>query len=240
VDYEDRPQVTRLRRISQIVFFLLFVRLLARAKISNSSGADTRSLHPINYFFKLDPLTALVNLLAGHTLSSALIWSLIILIPTFFLGRFFCGWICPLGSMNQFVDSIGSKSMRRKTLIASNRYKKWQATKYFLLIAGLVAALFRSNTIGWNDPFSLVVRSIEVSFLPAAASKKYYVVYQPHYWPSVLMGVDFLALLLMNLRVTRFWCRALCPLGALLGMATRWSILGLPRTQPLATSAAAA
>jgi polyferredoxin len=60
-----------------------------------------------------------------------------------------------------------------------------------------------------------------VSVLPAAASKKYYVVYQPHYWPSALMGVIFLALLLMNLRVTRFWCRALCPLGALLGVAAR-------------------
>jgi len=32
---------------------------------------------------------------------------------------------------------------------------------------------------------------------------------------------------LMNLRVTRFWCRALCPLGALLGVAARWSFLGL-------------
>jgi polyferredoxin len=218
---------TRIRRISQIAFFLLFVWLLARVKMNYSSGADSRTLHPVNYFFKLDPLVALVNLFSGHTLALALIWSLIILIPTFFLGRFFCGWICPLGSMNQLVDSIRSKSMRRKKLIASNRYKKWQVTKYFLLIAGLVAALCRSSIVGWIDPFSLLVRSMGVSILPAAASQKYYVVYQPHYWPSVLMGVAFLALLLMNLRVTRFWCRALCPLGALLGMAARWSILGL-------------
>jgi polyferredoxin len=54
-----------------------------------------------------------------------------------------------------------------------------------------------------------------------------YVVYQPHHWLSVLLCVAFLALLAMNLRVTRFWCRALCPLGALLGMESRWSILGL-------------
>ena len=36
-----------------------------------------------------------------------------------------------------------------------------------------------------------------------------------------------MALLAANLRVTRFWCRALCPLGALLGAASRGSILGL-------------
>ena len=217
----------RIRRISQIVFLLMFVWLLARAKMTHASGADTRPLHLVNYFFKLDPLAALVNLLAGRALYAALIWSLVILIPTFLLGRFFCGWICPVGSLNQFLGGIRSKSSLRKSQVSSNRYKKWQTTKYFLLIAGLMVALFRVNIVGWIDPFSLLVRSMGVSFLPAAASKKYYAVYQPHYWPSVLMGAVFLALLLMNLRVTRFWCRALCPLGALLGVAARWSLLGL-------------
>jgi polyferredoxin len=227
LDLEVRALTTRIRRISQIAFFLLFVWLLARAKMNYSSGADTRPLHPVNYFFKLDPLVFLVNLLTGHALYPALIWSLVILIPTLFLGRFFCGWICPLGSLNQILGGIRSKSMGRKTLIEANRYKKWQAAKYYLLIAGLLAALCCGSIVGWIDPFSLLVRSMGVSILPAAASKKYYVVYQPHYWPSVLMGAVFLVLLLMNLRVTRFWCRALCPLGALLGMAARWSILGL-------------
>jgi MauM/NapG family ferredoxin protein len=227
VDLENRPLAPRIRRISQIVFFLFFVWLLARTKLFNFTDADARPSHLDNLFFRLDPLVALVNLLASHALYLTLTWALILLIPTFFLGRFFCGWICPLGSLNQFLGNIRSKSKRRKTLIAANRYKSWQTAKYFLLIAGLLAALCRSNIVGWIDPFSIFVRSMGVSILPAAASKKYYVVYQPHYWPSVLMGVVFLALLLMNLRVTRFWCRALCPLGALLGVAARWSLLGL-------------
>jgi hypothetical protein len=37
--------------------------------MNTSSGADSRPLHHVNYFFKLDPLVALVNTLAGHTLS---------------------------------------------------------------------------------------------------------------------------------------------------------------------------
>ena len=216
-----------LRRTSQLVFFLLFVLLMAHSKSHGTSGAGVGLVQPVNFFFRLDPLTALVNLLADHQLFRGVAWSLVILIPTFFLGRFFCGWICPLGSLNQCLGSIRSQSRARKALIASNRYKKWQATKYGLLTAGLLAALFGSSIVGWIDPFSLFVRSIGVSILPAAASKKYYVVYQPHYWPSVIMGGVFLTLLAMNLRVTRFWCRALCPLGALLGMASRWSILGL-------------
>jgi MauM/NapG family ferredoxin protein len=218
---------TRVRRISQIVFFILFVWFLALTKSYDATGADRRLVYPVNFFFKLDPLAALVNALAGYALYRGLAWSLVVLIPTFFLGRFFCGWMCPLGSLNQFLGGLHSQSRRRKTLIATNRYKKWQATKYLLLIAGLFAALCRINVVGWIGPFSLLVRSMGLSILPAASSKKYFVVYQPHYWLSVVLGVAFLSLLAMNLRVTRFWCRALCPLGALLGIAARWSILGL-------------
>ena len=218
---------TKLRRISQIVFFILFVGFLVRTKLFYFSGADSQQKSPVNIFFKLDPLAALVNALAGHALYRGMAWSLIILIPTLFLGRFFCGWICPMGSLNQFLGGIRSESRQRKTLIASNRYKKWQATKYCLLIAGLMAALWGSSIVGWIDPFSLFVRSTGLSILPAAASKKFYMVYLPHYWLGVVLGVSFLALLAMNLRITRFWCRALCPLGALLGMAARWSIIGL-------------
>jgi polyferredoxin len=217
---------TRLRRISQIACFVLFAWLLARTKLFDSSSAGQLA-YPVNFFFKLDPLAALINALAGNALCRGLVWSLGILIPTFFLGRFFCGWICPLGSLNHFLSGIRSESKRRKTLIASNRYKKWQTAKYLLLIAGLLAGLCRSSMVGWIDPFSLFVRSAGISILPAAASKKFYVVYQPHYLFCVTMGVAFITLLAMNFWVTRFWCRALCPLGALLGMGARWSILGL-------------
>ena len=220
---------TRLRRISQIVFFLLFIGFLLRTKLFDSPEADLRPASLVNPAFKLDPLAALVNALAGHAVYSGLAWSLVILIPTCLLGRFFCGWICPMGSLNQFLGGIWSEAGRRKTLIPANRYKKWQTIKYLLLIAGSLAALWRINIVGWIDPFSLLVRSAGLSILPAAASKKYYVVYQPHYWLSVLLCLAFLAILAMNLRVTRFWCRALCPLGALLGMASRWSILGLSK-----------
>lgn len=198
-----------------------------RTKLFDFSGADRQLKFPVNIFFKLDPLAALVNALAGHALYRGFAWSLIILIPTFFLGRFFCGWICPMGSLNQFLGSLRSESRQHKTLITSNRYKKWQTTKCFLLIAGLLAALCGSSIVGWIDPFSLLVRSIGLPILPATASKKYFVVCQPHYGLILLLCAVFLALLAINLRVTRFWCRALCPLGALLGIASRWSILGL-------------
>ena len=122
---------------------------------------------PVRLFFEWDPLVALVNALAGHALYRGLIWSLVILLPTLFLGRFFCGWICPMGTLQHFVGNMPSESKRGKQRIESNRYKRWQTVKYVVLIAGLVAACFGSAAIGWLDPFSLLVRSFGLSILPA-------------------------------------------------------------------------
>jgi len=88
MDLEVRTLATRLRRISQIVFFIAFVALLLRTKLFVSLGADRPPAIPVNLFFKVDPLAALVNLLADHALYRGLAWSLIILIPTLFLGAF--------------------------------------------------------------------------------------------------------------------------------------------------------
>ena len=246
------------RTSSQIFFFLLFLVLLGLTSLRPASGA-TADLHmrgPVRLFFEWDPLVALVNALAGHAIYRGLLWSFIILIPTLFFGRFFCGWICPMGTLQHWVGSWPSESKRGKQRIDSNRYKRWQTVKYVVLLAGLVAAVFGSAVIGWLDPFSLLVRSFGLSLLPAFSigaravltplehshvgfirftGESLHTVLQamlldlrqPHYAQSVFLGIVFVGILFAGLRVTRFWCRAICPLGALLGAVSRWSVLGL-------------
>ena len=247
-----------LRRISQIFFLLLFLALLILTSLRFIPGA-TGDIHlhaPVRLFFQLDPLVALINALAGHALYRGLFLSLVILIPTFFLGRFFCGWICPMGTLQHFVGNMPSESKRGKQRIDSNRYKRWQTGKYVVLLAGLVAACFGSAALGWLDPFSLLVRSFGLSLLPAfnaavravllpleqshvawikGAGEILHAVLdftvldfrQAHFMQGLVLGVLFLAILAVSLRITRLWCRAICPLGALLGLASRWSVLGL-------------
>ena len=95
IDREGRALGTRIRRTSQIAFFILFVWLLARTKMYDFSGADNSPAYRVNPFFKLDPLAVFVNALSGRTLYSGLAWALLILIPTFFLGRFFAAGSVP-------------------------------------------------------------------------------------------------------------------------------------------------
>ncbi|MGD0154854.1 MAG: 4Fe-4S dicluster domain-containing protein [Terracidiphilus sp.] len=246
------------RRVSQIFFLLLFLVLLAFTSLRGVPGA-TSNIHlgaPVRLFFEWDPLVAVANAIATHALYRGLLWSLVILLPTLFLGRFFCGWICPLGTLQHFAGNMPSEAKRGKQLIESNRYKRWQTIKYVVLTAGLVAAAFGSMVLGWLDPFSLLVRSIGMSILPAfniaaravlvpleqsrvgaikATGETIHMILsalvldarQAHFGQGLVLGILFLAILAASLRVTRLWCRAICPLGALLGVVSRWSVLGL-------------
>jgi polyferredoxin len=251
-------RLPRLRRLSQIFFLVLFLALLIFTSLRPMFGT-TSDIHlwaPVRLFFEWDPLVAVANAIAGHALYRGLLWSLVILLPTIFLGRFFCGWICPMGTLQHFVGNMPSEAKRGNQRIEANRYKRWQTIKYVVLIAGLVAAAFGSMAIGWLDPFSLLVRSIGLSILPAfnfvvraalaplehshvaaikATGEGIHAVLavflldfrQAHFAQGLVLGILFIVILFASLRVTRLWCRSICPLGALLGAVSRWSVLGL-------------
>ena len=251
-------RLQRWRRISQVLFLFLFLALLAFTSLHSMFGT-TSDIHlrgPVRLFFEWDPLVAVANALATHALYRGLLWSLVILLPTLFLGRFFCGWICPMGTLQHFVGNMPSEAKRGTQRIEANRYKRWQTVKYAVLMAGLVAACFGSMVIGWLDPFSLLVRSIGLSILPAfnftvravlaplenshlavikATGETTHAVLQflvldfrqAHFTQGLALGILFLVILSASLRITRLWCRSICPLGALLGAVSRWSVFGL-------------
>src|ERR1017187_10172950 len=160
----------RLRRLSQTLFLGLFLVLLCKTEFRGSfqpSELEFRLPYPVRAFLETDSLVAIANALATHALYRGLLWSLAILIPTLFLGRFFCGWICPLGSLNHLVvNSLSGKKLGRQR-ISSTRYNQCQTFKYYLLFALLLAAFLGGALIGIFDPIALAVRSLALSILPA-------------------------------------------------------------------------
>jgi polyferredoxin len=167
--------VRNMRRIVQAVVLILFVLLLLKTEFSGTASADGlkdyRLSYPVKIFLQFDPLASLMTAISNLTLFSGLIWSLVIIIPTIFLGRFFCGWICPMGTVNQLCSAFKSerKSRLGKNLINSNRYHSYQKLKYYILIFFIGSAFLGLMSAGIFDPISLLIRSLGLVVIPILA-----------------------------------------------------------------------
>jgi ferredoxin len=158
-----------------------------------------------------------------------------VLVLTVFLGRFFCGWVCPFGTLHHVVHWLGFPRTAKRRL-EGNRYRPLYRLKYVLLAVFLLAALAGSLQIGLLDPIALLTRSMTDAVSPvvdaglrAAGLPGIQPSHAPYLSGAVLVGALFLAFLLLNLLVPRFFCRALCPLGALLGLFSRFSLFRIHR-----------
>jgi len=158
--------VRNIRRVSQILFFFLFFWLILKTNFeidfSPEAGTDIVLPYPVSIALEFDPLVMLGTLLSTGTIYKGLLWALVILIPTIFIGRFFCGWVCPLGTLNHWISEINSERRARKgkNKIESNRYKKYQRIKYYILLVFLSSALVGTLQIGLLDPLPFLARSI--------------------------------------------------------------------------------
>ncbi|MEW6586438.1 MAG: 4Fe-4S binding protein, partial [Nitrospirota bacterium] len=146
-----------LRRISQGLFLLLFLFLFVQTE---SKGSDILG-YPVRLFLDFDPLIFLTTLLAsrGSNIPVAFFLSLITVVVTIVLGRVFCGWICPLGTLNNVVGTF----MKRT---ASGINHDWHRVKYYVLIALLMSSAFTLQLAGILDPISLLIRSISLGIYP--------------------------------------------------------------------------
>src|SRR4030042_6613157 len=96
--------IKNLRIISQGIFLLIFLFLFIQTE---SKGDDTLG-YPVRLFLDFDPLIFITTLLASRAteIPSAFFLSLIVVLMTILLGRVFCGWICPLGTLNNMISSL--------------------------------------------------------------------------------------------------------------------------------------
>jgi polyferredoxin len=212
-----------IRRIYSVFFFLLFLFLLGITDFRNMKGYE------VSFFLEMDPLVSLTSFLTSWTVYKGLTLSLIIIVATLLFGRFFCSWICPMGILNQWVSNLFNKR-RPVDDYRMNAYYRIYQLKYYILTLLIVLALFGSLQIGLFDPIVLITRSFVISIYPAL----YYwsgglYLKQPLFHGGIFIALLFLSLLIANRFLTRFSCRVLCPLGALLGVLSSRSLLRIWR-----------
>ncbi len=78
---------------------------------------------------------------------------------------------------------------------------------------------------GLLDPIALMHRSINMALLPLLDAPLQILTDSPRVYPGAFfIGALFVLFTLLCLRIPRFYCRFICPLGALFGLLSRWSI----------------
>ncbi len=226
----------RARQIAQVLFFFLFLYLLLATVRGGSAPL------PGDLFLRFDPLAAFGAQLAGRTILVRLLPALLTFGLAFLVGRAWCGWVCPLGTTLDYVTP------NRKRRQANEPSAALRSIKYALLFAILFAALFGNLTLMILDPITIIGRSLITAFLPAlnlavtSAETALYPIAplqgpldvvekalrgtilattQPYFQMNLLLAAAFVAILALNWVAPRFWCRYLCPLGALLALPTR-------------------
>ncbi len=223
---------------------------------------DIRITGPVTFFFQLDPLVWLSSMISARQWIAGFGWAIGLLIATIVFGRFFCSFVCPFGTLHHMTGSI-RPSLKGKTQVDANRTTNKRRIKYFLLIIFITAATVGVNYSGLMDPISFLSRSVTTSILPAIGIglrnffetlafsdiKMFnYLGYGLEALAAPLFGYEdkafqtgwfigflFLFILLLNRIRPRFWCRVLCPLGALLGIFSKFNILELSKDEKKCT-----
>ena len=227
-------KIVTVRRISQAFFFSMFVWFCVVSTVGDKFW-QLRGW-PVNWFLQLDPLVAIATALTTHTLYWPLLWALATIVLTIAFGRFFCGWVCPFGALHQFVGYLGNRRKKTAQKIRLNKYRKAQCIKYFILIFFLFMAAFPSLAVtlqtGLLDPITLVTRSFNLLLLPIIDRSVNFVSVSARFYEGAwLILAIFLTAILLNLLIPRFYCRFICPLGALLAIISRFAIWRIGRKQ---------
>jgi polyferredoxin len=219
-----------MRRIVQTLFLILFTVLFFLA------ADPLPSFFPVDIFLRLDPLIALTTMLASRAIHAALFLSLVLVAATLLFGRFFCGWVCPLGTLIDFSKYIFP---RRKTVPAE--YPSLSHVKYYLLVLILTGCVLGFNLAGWLDPIAFITRVYTLLLYPFVylllnsgldalrplavklqlVTLSHQQFMQPLFYLNVITLFIFSGVLFLNYFAERFWCRNHCPLGALLCVFSR-------------------
>ena len=200
------------------VQFYFFVQAIEKADattmISRPPGVD--GFLPISSLMSLYYWFLSGNIHPYHP-AGLFIISAIILMSLIF-GKSFCSWLCPVGFLSEVLGDLGQKLFGRTWRVPRRLDWPLRTLKYLLLAFFVYSIFFLMNEFALrqflDSPYNLV-----------ADVKMYYFFADISRTALIVIG----ALLLLSMVIRNFWCRYLCPYGALLGITSLLSPFKIKR-----------
>src|SRR6266581_4304921 len=239
-----------IRTLVQLGFFILFIgTVFVRLDPSFIGQRSWASLPVLASIYGPATVTSSLDQIT-YLLSQAIIPWLplgILLVVGAILGRFMCGWICPVGFLQDVITGVKG----RVDSVTARTQNYWIRLKYVLvvlafLISGTLAVSlyyygttsgagvdYRSSLGPFADGLFIAITPDGTLFgtlpvlLAQAWRSQFNISSIPIItWLNILILVGFVY---AAWRIPRFWCRYLCPVGAIMAVTQRNSMLGMHR-----------
>ena len=216
-----RPRSIWIRRVVQIFFFVLIALISVNHTLAESgvgipllSSASLHSLCPFGGVVTIYQF-ATVGTFVQKIHESAFVLMVIGFVLAILFGPVFCGWVCPLGTVQEWVSKWGRKLFKR-------RYNHFVPTRIdnilryarYLVLAWVVYVTATSGTLIFAD------------------YDPYFALF--NFWSSevAIGGLVILGLtLVLSLFVERPWCKYACPYGAVLGITNLFRVFKIKRSE---------
>ncbi len=211
-------KASRFRYIVQACF-LAFLSLVGyRHQIL---GGGPQGVPPVDALCPFGGMESLHSLLTSgiwlrRVAPSSMILLLTSIVVTLVVGRVFCGWICPLGTLGEWTAALGRKLDIRPRELPEALDRKLRWLKYGVMMA-VTGLAWRTGKLAWRD-FDPWVAWMHLSAGIEGLMER------P--WAYMVLLVTVIG---ASLFIERFWCRYLCPLGAFLALWQKCSIFKVQR-----------
>ncbi|OPJ62750.1 FMN-binding protein [Clostridium oryzae] len=196
------------KKIHKIQVFRLVVQLLF---LFLFPGLFSLTFHEIGQIYK-----ALINGSFSIKEQYANIIEAVAFIPlTILFGRFFCGWLCAFGTYNDLIYLLSSKFLKIKFKIDEETDRVLKYVKYAVLV--FIVIFIWSLSIDAFSSASPWDAFAQISNIKSAAA-------------TYIIG--FILLIFITIGaffVERFFCRYLCPLGAIYSIISKLRIFNISK-----------
>jgi polyferredoxin len=218
-----------MRRISQLAFALFILgAILQHALATEATQNITASAEAYCPFGGLETLYKYITSggsYVPHTHLSNLVILVAVLVTAFLTRSGFCGWICPLGFIQELVTGFsaflqkrfpglrrGMRELKKHAAPLAFLDRYLRLLKYIVLAWAVIgAAVYGVMVFRDYDPWAALINIIEFSFTPG----------------MVVLGITLVA----SFFVERPWCRYACPLGAASSLLGKFSPVYLKREE---------
>jgi len=210
---------SNLRLAVQLVFFFVIAAMAVNHTLEETGWSlpflGSASLHSLCPFGGVVSLYQFVTVgtMVQKIHESSFVLMAIVFVMTIAFGPVFCGWVCPMGTVQELISRIGKKLLgKRHNKLVPAKVDKYLRYLRYLVLAWVIWVTARSGQLIFAD------------------YDPYYALF--NFWTGEVAITGLVALgivLVSSLFVERPFCKYACPYGAVLGVFNLFRIFGIKR-----------